>query len=321
MNENEINLSDLPTPNVIEELDYEQLFKERKKKLIELNPAYREVLELESEPLTIDLQVGAYREFLVRHRVNEAAQARLLAKATEADLDHLGDFYGVQRFEKENDSSYRLRIRDRIMGSSTAGSTAHYRTRAMEVNPSAIRDIAIDSPEGGLVRISVLVRSDFCFNRGRLLSELSTFKCSDYCTKTKGIGDVENNRCPDFENLSSELIEKIKDHVKSDSVKMLTDTVIVDASEKVMVDVKAEIYLQPTTPKIVFEKVVADFETKWATEAKLAWDVSPSWINAQLHHAGVHSVNLIEPKDIIRISSNQSALLNNVDIVLKGRDF
>ncbi|NUV25651.1 hypothetical protein MS6204_04603 [Escherichia coli] len=44
-------------------------------------------LELESEPATKLLQENAYRELLLRQRINEAAQAVMVAYAMGGDLD------------------------------------------------------------------------------------------------------------------------------------------------------------------------------------------------------------------------------------------
>ncbi|HCF3256181.1 TPA: baseplate assembly protein, partial [Pseudomonas aeruginosa] len=89
-----IDLSQLPAPSVVEPLDYEQIFIERKAYAVSLWPADQQAevaatLELESEPLTKLLQENAYRETIWRQRVNEAALANMLASAQGADLDQL----------------------------------------------------------------------------------------------------------------------------------------------------------------------------------------------------------------------------------------
>ena len=48
-----------------------------------------DTLGLETEPLTILLEVFAYRETLLRALVNDKARAVLIAYATGSDLDHL----------------------------------------------------------------------------------------------------------------------------------------------------------------------------------------------------------------------------------------
>ncbi|EOV7032892.1 baseplate assembly protein, partial [Yersinia enterocolitica] len=81
-----IDLSLLPPPFVVEELDYEILLAERKATLISLYPeeqrtAVARTLSLESEPLVKLLQENAYREVILRQRVNDAARAVMVAYA------------------------------------------------------------------------------------------------------------------------------------------------------------------------------------------------------------------------------------------------
>lgn len=74
-----INLSALPAPDIVETIDYETLLAERKEYLISLyaepeQAGIRETLELESEPITKLLEENAYRETILRQRVNESAE-------------------------------------------------------------------------------------------------------------------------------------------------------------------------------------------------------------------------------------------------------
>ncbi len=87
-----IDLSQLPAPDVVEELDFETILAERKATLISLYPeegqdAVARTLALESEPIVKLLQENAYREVIWRQRVNEAARAVMLAYASGSDLD------------------------------------------------------------------------------------------------------------------------------------------------------------------------------------------------------------------------------------------
>ena len=98
----EIDLTQLPAPDAVEVFSFEQIFARKKQQLIALCPeSIRTViaatLELESEPLTIDLQQQAYSEMLVRQRINEATRAGFLALAAGADLDHIGAGRGLTR--------------------------------------------------------------------------------------------------------------------------------------------------------------------------------------------------------------------------------
>jgi len=98
----EIDLSQLPSPKVIETLDFEVILTARKEAFLSLYPEEQQAemtnrLALESEPLTKLLQESAYRELLLRQRINDAARAVMLAHAQEADLDQIGANYNVYR--------------------------------------------------------------------------------------------------------------------------------------------------------------------------------------------------------------------------------
>jgi len=88
-------LSRLPTPQLIEPLSFSAIFTALLTDFQHRYPDYSALLA--SDPAIKLLEVAAYRELLLRHRINEAARANLLAFAADSDLDHLGAFYGVTR--------------------------------------------------------------------------------------------------------------------------------------------------------------------------------------------------------------------------------
>lgn len=88
-----IDISKLPAPKIIEELDYETILNSYKAKLIELLPSWS-ASALESDPANKILEIAAYREML---RINEAVRAVMVAFASGSDLDHLAAFYPEKR--------------------------------------------------------------------------------------------------------------------------------------------------------------------------------------------------------------------------------
>lgn len=91
-----IDLSQLPAPQIVETLDYETIRRRMCEKLEQLLPGWT-AADLEADPAVKILEVAAYRELLMRQRVNEAAKAVMLAFATGSDLDQLVAFPGVKR--------------------------------------------------------------------------------------------------------------------------------------------------------------------------------------------------------------------------------
>jgi phage-related baseplate assembly protein len=174
---NAIDLSQLPAPNVIEPLDYETILAERKARLIALHPeeereAVAELFALESEPTVKLLQENAYRELLLRQRINEAARAVMIAFANDEDLDQLGANLNVKRLvldagdptaippvppTLEKNRDYRARIQLAFEGLSVAGPSGAYEYQAISAHPSVL-DVSVASPEPVEVVLTILSR-------------------------------------------------------------------------------------------------------------------------------------------------------------------
>lgn len=97
-----IDLSRLPAPQIVDVPDFETLLAERKAAFVALYPvdeqdAVRRTLALESEPVTKLLQESTYREILLRQRINEAAQAVMVAYSMGNDLEQLAANCNVKR--------------------------------------------------------------------------------------------------------------------------------------------------------------------------------------------------------------------------------
>ena len=128
-----MNLSDLEIPQIIEELSLSEILEQMRNKLIEIEPEF--IVYLESDPLIKLMEIAAYRELLLRQRINQAAKANLLAFATESDLDNLAAFYGITRLENETDNELRTRTQAKIVGWSSAGSREAYKFHALNSDP------------------------------------------------------------------------------------------------------------------------------------------------------------------------------------------
>lgn len=150
-----IDLSQLPSPDLIEVLDYETILAALKADLTARAPELAEALALESEPLVKLLEVAAYRETILRARVNDAARGVMLAYATGTDLDQLGAWWGVTRQAGESDTDFRAAIQASLEAHTTAGSLGSYRWHALRADPG-ILDVGISSPIPGTVLAAVV---------------------------------------------------------------------------------------------------------------------------------------------------------------------
>lgn len=274
------DLASLPTPAVIESLSFETIFEELQAEFQSRYPDYSALLA--SDPAIKLLEVAAYREVLLRNRINEAAKASLLAFATGSDLDHLAAFYGVTRLNDETDEALRLRTRQRIIGFANAGGAAHYRYWALSASPE-VADVEVDSPEPGRVRISVLAKGE-------------------------------------KQTVSNAVLDAVRAVVLRDDIRVLTDTVEVVPAELIPVTVHARLWLYPDAPMETLSAIEAVFAFTLAACAGLGWDLTRSWIVGQLQRAGVHKVELLSPTTDIRVAANQAVRLASLNLDFAGRE-
>lgn len=168
-------LARLPKPQVIEEISSEAIIAEMKAYITEKWEEVRvsrpdlpslDTLGLETEPLTVLIEVFAYRETLLRALVNDKARAVLLAFAVGSDLDHIAALVGVERQVVaeatdetpevlESDERLRRRIQLAPEAFSVAGPAGAYEFHALTCSPT-ILDAYAYSPREGEVHVIVI---------------------------------------------------------------------------------------------------------------------------------------------------------------------
>lgn len=298
-----IDLSQLPRPNVIEALDFETLFTERKERLISLYPeeereAVRRTLGFESEPIVKILQESAYREMLLRQRVNEAAQAVMVAYAIGNDLEQLGANNNTPRLTivpaddeaippveevKESDADYRQRIPAAFEGMSVAGPTGAYEFHAQSAD-GKVADASAISPAPAEVTISVLSRD--------------------------GDGTA-----------SPELLATVSAALNDEAVRPVADRLTVQSAQIVNYQIDATLYVYPG-PAI--EPIMADAELRLKSyineQRRLGRDIRLSAIYAALHTQGVQRVELAAPLADVVLDRTQAANCTDYRIRIGGSD-
>ena len=150
-----IDMSTVAPPDVVQPIDFEAVLADLKVEMLARLPALADVLELESEPITKLLQLMAYREVLLRQRVNEAARAVMVAYAVAGDLEQIGANYGVTRLPGETDLRLRHRVQQAFNRLAAAGPAEAYRQHALGVSAD-ISDVQVFSEAPGRVTVSVL---------------------------------------------------------------------------------------------------------------------------------------------------------------------
>lgn len=272
----------LAAPNVVEPLDYEQIFQARKAGLLALLPeaqraATAELLQLESEPLTKLLQESSYRELLLRARINDAARANLIIYAEGLDLDHIGQLFGLPRLEGEADARYRERLLLRIAAMAGNGTREHYILVALTASQS-VRSAEVIQPSAGRVDV-VLWLHDGADGNAALAACWAAFDAP--------------------------------------GTKMLGVTLGVRLAVARPVDVLASIWREPSAPTNLVTQLAAAFRAQFAAQASLGRPVARSWVTAALHAAGVARVELNMPADI-SVGADEYAALRTLQLTDRG---
>ncbi|EKN3457773.1 baseplate assembly protein [Yersinia enterocolitica] len=298
-----IDLSQLPAPLAVEALDYETLLAERKAELIALYPvdeqaAITRTLSLESEPLVKLLQENAYRELVLRQRVNEAAQAVMVAYANGSDLDQLGANNNVQRLiitpadpdaippiaaVMESDTDFRLRIPQAFEALSVAGPTGAYEAHARSAD-GRVADASALSPSPACVTVTVLARA--------------------------GNGEA-----------SPELLEIVRAALNDEDMRPVADRVTVQSAAIVDYQIDAVLYIYPgPEAEPVRTAAQARLEIYINTQRRLGRDIRTSAIYAALHVEGVQRVELNAPLADVVLDSTKAAYCTSAVLTVGGTD-
>lgn len=253
-----IDLSQLPAPQVVETLDFEGVVAALKADLTARYPEAAQVLDLESEPLVKLIEAFAYRETLLRARINDAARAVMLAHATGGDLENLVALLGVARLVDEADAALRARAQLALEGYTVAGSVGAYAFHARSASAD-VADVAVTSDAPGSVTITVL--------------------------------SVLGDGTP-----SADLRATVSDAVNADEVRPLCDSVVVQGAVIQSYAVAATIYVGAgPDADVVTAQAQSALNTYLAQTHALGATVSRSGIFAALHQGGVTRVELTSP--------------------------
>lgn len=271
-----VDLSELPAPDVLEPLNFEEAYAERLS-------VFRGFMgdnwsaPLESDPVVKLLEVSAYVGIGDRARVNDAAKALLLAHAIGSDLDQLGanvntprlviqaeDLRAVPPVEKitEGNDAYRERIQLAYEGLTTAGPRNSYKLHARNAS-ALVADASAESPSPACVTVTVL--------------------------GLEGDGAV-----------GPELLAVVARALNDENVRPLGDRLTVQSAQVLPYRIDAVLHMKGPGP----ESAVALAEAQrrlaaWVNPRKrLGVEVARSAIDAQLHVPGVSRVELIDWQDL-----------------------
>lgn len=291
-----VNLAELPAPAVVETLDFEVIFAAMLADLQARDPAFTALVE--SDPAYKILEVAAYREVIIRQRVNDAAHGVMLAYATGADLDNLAANYDVVRFlitpaddttipptpaVYESDEDFRVRILLSLEGYTTAGSRGSYMFHALSADAD-VADVSVTSLTPGTVNVAVMSRT--------------------------GTGAA-----------SSALLATVNAALNSEVVRPICDTVSVVSATIVNYAITASLTVYPGVGQAeVLAASIAAANAYATSMKKIGRDITLSGVYAALHQPGVQKVTLTSPSANIINAWNQAPNCTAVTVTISGTD-
>jgi phage-related baseplate assembly protein len=289
-----VDLSQLPLPAAVELLDFETIVAAMLADLQARDPAYTALVE--SDPAYKVLEVAAYRETLMRQRVNDAIKAVMLAYAVKTDLDNIAARYNVQRLlvtpaddttipptpaVYESDDSLRNRTQLSFEGFSTAGPVGAYISHALGAD-ARVADVSVQSPTPGQVLVTVL----------------------------SNVG----NGAP-----TQDIIDAVKAALNDQDVRPLTDEVIVQGAAIVNYSVQAVLTLfNGPDASVVLSVALAALSAYQAANKKLGRSITLAGIYAALMQQGVENVALSSPLADLAINDSQAAYCTSVNVTVGG---
>jgi phage-related baseplate assembly protein len=279
-------LAHLPTPQLIEVLDYEALLNAavaRLKQQFDNAGIVYDVPTLEGTPARMLMREAAYKEENMRVRINEAARSVLLAYASGTNLDHLVAPI-TERMVGEADDRLVTRYLKLLKGSSTGGTPERYEALAMEVDLNVADARAYTLGKSPLVYVAITSA-----NAG-------------------GVAD-------------SFLINDVQTHLDQSHIRLINDKLQVRAAVRQIVDIEANVWIKERTPQSVVDGLASNLRQAWAEDQEIGYDLTLSYITAHLTRRGVHRVELVTPTSHVIASEHEAIAIGEITINYMGKDY
>lgn len=287
-----IDLSTLPKPGVIQELDYEAIVERQKQTFLTLWAEQRlrfpdlpdySVEMLESDPFAIDNQAESKREMLLRAEINDVFRGTLLYFARGGNLDHKAAEADVVRMPGETDDRLLTRILLAIMGRSTGGPKERYQLIAM----SADTRVAWAEP----------------YRVGRS----PVIYVAVFSTETNGVA-------------SSEVLNKVRAALTAAGAQLVNDTIIVQPAVRKVVNLTADVWLLDGADDATLTRAADALRQAWDSERRLGRDLVSSWWVSKLMIPGMHKVIATSTAEEAALPT-EAISIGTVTLSLKGRAY
>ena len=274
---NILDFSRLPRPAVIEALDYEAIRAELIADLQERLPEWDALVE--SDPAVKLLEVAAYRELILRQRVNDAANALLLAYAVGADLDQLAGNVAIERLEGESDTAIRARAQQAFWALAAAGPAATYAAHARAAS-HLVEDANVYQSGPGHVVVAVLGRQP------KPVDVTDTEQAYAIACWGAGATDI-------IARNGSELIRSLSPVLNAEHVRPLTDMLSITAPSIIPVEVEVDLTLYPgPAADLVLAESIAAMDAHIAAMRRIGYDLTRAGITEAAFVPGVQDLEV-----------------------------
>lgn len=303
-----IDMSLLPPPQVIEALDYEILRAAMVDDFRERYPQW--TAELESDPVLKLIEAFAYRELLLRSRINHAVRSVMLAYATGADLDHIGALFNVARLAGEDDTRLRYRIQQGFAALGAAGPAQAYRAHAMGVSADII-DVSVASGAPGRVDVCVL---------GHETVEVAQATEAEVMVGAILFPDVpvQTGQAVIVARNNSALLNAVIAALSDENVRPLTDQVVVFGPQVKTAQIEARLHVyRGPDPAMVLTQAQNELSAYLKRIRFLGYDMTRAGLIGALAVPGVQNVLLDSPAADIECAFDQVAIASNASVTVE----
>lgn len=278
------DLAALPYPGVVETLDIEAIVASMRNDLVARFPAIAGVIDLESEPARKLIEVFAYREVLLRARINDAARQRMLAFAAGSNLDAIAAYYGVARFDGETDASLRRRTQLAPEAMPHGGTVGSYKFLALQAAFPDLKDVGVVARGRGHIDVVLL-------------------------------GNTGQGSVP------SEVIEKVRAKLLADDGAPVTDVVTVGGAKIVPYAASFTVHVAlGQDPLSVRANALAALQSYVAERHRIGVTVAASGLWRAAHVANAERVEAISPVADISVKPDEAPFCTAISVNVVVRD-
>lgn len=303
-----VDLTQLGEMQVLEDLNKDDIIKTRMlrfKEFWSLNDppmgADYDVESIEFDPVRILQETNTFFELLLRDRVNQAARAVTLAFAISTDLEAVASNFpgGVPRLEDETDDRYRRRVQLSVNPLSPHGPAGTYIYWALTAD-AGLKDASefVEREGSGTVLLTVMDNSI----PSRTQTGTYSFR-------------YESDPRPSLARVLS-----IREFVIDAYRKAATDILVVNHPKIIDTVYTINVYLYPGPDEAtLMNTIVSRLETLIENQRWLGYDHARAAIDASAFLSGVHSIDIISPKEDIIADPNEVVRVIELNVNFMGR--